>query len=53
LRKSVGIVASGPRSCRPPRSFGDSGAVVVWLQESAQGLPVVLIAAACKRGEVI
>ena len=27
--------------------------VEAWLQETAQGLPVVLIAAACKRGEVI
>lgn len=27
--------------------------VEVWLQEAAQGLPVVLIAAECKDGEVI
>lgn len=27
--------------------------VEAWLKETAQGLPVVLIAAACKRGEVI
>ena len=27
--------------------------VEAWLQETAQGLPVVLIAAACKWGEVI